>query len=266
MNDLLDAVLARTPGFYAWLAGRRRRPNLEKIVFLSLVRPGDVVVDAGANTGYYTLLFSRLAGARGKVHAFEPVPPTFALLTACVAKGRGTGNVVLNSSALAERGGQVSLFVPGPDLGQASLACHTAGSWQGAGEVTGHSSVAVTLDDYAARLTALDFLKCDVEGAELPALRGGKAALRRFSPLLAIEVCPDWTAAFSYRPEDVVRFLASLGYDKFLLVAETLRPLLDPERELAALHGSANLLCAVSARHGHRLARLRPWLPERHGD
>lgn len=265
MNAFLDSLLARAPGFYAWLAGRRRRPNLEKIVFLSLVRPGDVVVDAGANTGYYTLLFSHLAGARGRVHAFEPVPPTFELLADHVTRGRRTDNVVLNRCALAEEAGEVSLFVPGRDLGQASMARHTAGSWEQEREVTGHSGTAVRLDGYAAGLSALDFLKCDVEGAELPALRGGRETLRRFTPLLAIEVCPDWTAAFSYRPEDVVRFLTPLGYDRFLLVGETLRPLADPERELAALQGSANLLCAVSARHGRRLARLRPWLSERYG-
>jgi FkbM family methyltransferase len=266
VHAYLDYLLAQTPGFYAWLAGRRRRPNLEKIVFLNVVRPGDVVLDVGANLGYYTLLFSHLAGARGKVHAFEPVPPTFTRLAARVARGRRSDNVVLNPCALAETAGPVSLFVPGGDLGQASLARHAAGSWRGAdsGEISDHACSAVTLDGYAAGLPALNFLKCDVEGAELSVLRGGEAALRRFAPLLLVEVCPDWTAAFSYEPADLARFLAGLGYDRFLLAGETLRPLADAAGELAALQGSANLLCAVAARHGQRLARLSPWLTERH--
>jgi len=261
MHPALDAALTRLPGVYARLAALRGQPNREKIAFLALVLPGDVMLDVGANEGGYTVLFSHLAGARGRVHAFEPVPPTFARLESRVARLRRHDNVVLNRCAVAETAGEVSLLVPGADLGQASLKPHAAGSWRDAAAIASWASRAITLDDYTAELPALDFIKCDVEGAELPVLRGAGATLRRFAPLLFLEVCADWTAGFGYAPREIVPFLAPFGYRSFFLIAAAPRPLADPERELAALRGSANLLCAVPERHAGRLNRLRRWLP-----
>src|SRR5262245_22362277 len=106
MHPLLDSALARMPGLYARLVGLRRHPNLEKILYLRLIRRGDAVLDVGANTGYYTLLFSHLAGAHGRVHAFEPVPPTFALLS---RNTRRADNVVLNDCAVSDTAGPLSL-------------------------------------------------------------------------------------------------------------------------------------------------------------
>lgn len=263
MHSTLDSLLTRTPGLYARLIRLRSAPNIEKIVFLSLVRQGDVVLDIGANFGYYTLLFSHLAGAAGRVHAFEPVPPSFAKLAAHLARGRRFDNVALNECALAEEEGTVTLFVPGTDLGQASIARHSFGSWESATDVVPHASRALTMDGYLASrgLASLSFVKCDVEGAELLVLRGARETLRRFAPILFLEVCPAWTASFGYEPPEIVRFLAGFGYRQFHLVREGLSPLQDPERDLAGLQGSANLLCTVPERQASRLARLRRWLP-----
>ena len=266
MHPVLDFGLAQVPGLYARLVALRRPPNVEKIVFLRLVRRGDVVLDIGANAGYYTLLFSHLAGPQGRVHAFEPVAQTFAILSRQVQRNRGSDNVVLNQCALADRAGDVSLLVPERDLGQAALARHHAGPWRYAGSIEPHSSRAITLDEYAAGLQALDFLKCDVEGAERLVLQGGEATLRRFRPLLFLEVCPDWTASFGYEPVETLPFLAAFGYSRFYLAGEELHLLSRPESALAKLRGSANLLCAIPDLHAARLERLRPWLSREPGD
>ena len=264
MHPALDFLLTRAPGLYARLIRLRSTPNLEKIVFLSLVRRGDVVMDIGANFGYYTLLFSHLAGAAGRVHAFEPVPPSFAKLADHIAHGRRFDNVVLNEHALAEEERDVTLFVPGTDLGQASIARHSFGSWETQPVVEAHAAHALTVDGYAADrgLQSLSFIKCDVEGAELLVLRGAHETLRRFSPILYLEVCPAWTTSLGYEPADMVRFLAGFGYRQFHLVHDGLSLLGNAERDLAGLQGSANLLCTLPERHASRLARLRRWLPQ----
>jgi hypothetical protein len=80
----IEPVLARVPRLYRRLVRLRRAPNAEKLVFLSAVRAGDTVFDVGANTGYYTVLFSHLVGRRGCVHGFEPVAPTMTYLVITV--------------------------------------------------------------------------------------------------------------------------------------------------------------------------------------
>src|SRR5262249_10982929 len=97
----LDFTLAPAPGVYPGLPRRRRPVNLEKLNFLTLVRRGDVVLDAGASEGYYTLLFSHLVGRRGRVHAFEPLPPSFGVLAARLARDQRFDNVVANELAVA---------------------------------------------------------------------------------------------------------------------------------------------------------------------
>ena len=76
----LQHSLARRQDWYLRMLRWTGRGSLEKRLYLSLIREGDVVFDLGANLGYFTLLFSDLVGRGGEVHAFEPVPPTFARL------------------------------------------------------------------------------------------------------------------------------------------------------------------------------------------
>ena len=257
MRRLLDFALAQAPGLYAGLLKRRRQVNVEKLVFLAVVERGDVVFDVGANAGYYTLLFSHLVGRRGQVHAFEPIPETFLGLAASLARDRRFDNVVLNDCALGDREGSLPLFVPDADYGQASMARHAVGSWTRPREVRSYDCRVRTLDGYVREHGSRPgFVKCDVEGAELSVLRGAAETLASCRPLLHLEVNPDWTRNFGYAPPEVVRFLSGFGYSRFLLVEQAVRPLADPERDLAALAGSANLLCAVPGLHDARLRRL----------
>ena len=264
LRTLMEASLTRLPGLYARLISWRREPNLEKIVFLSLIRRGDTVLDVGANTGYYSLLFSHLAGALGSVHAFEPVPPTFSELEANVRRARRSGNMVLNRCALSDTAGTATLYMPGDDHGQAALTRHTFGSWTERAPVRTFSCPVTTLDAYMAsqEVGAPSFVKCDVEGAELPVLRGAAGTIGRFTPLLLLEVSRHWSASFSYEPADAARFLETFGYSRFFLVTDRLLPVSGDLRDLdpGRVPDSANLLCA-HGRHARRLARLRPWLP-----
>lgn len=260
MKQRLDFLLTRQPILYA--AALRLRPaSLDKRVFLRLVRPGDSVFDVGANLGHYTVLFSHLAGRNGEVHAFEPIPSTFDRLSANVAARARFGNVRLNRAAVSDRPGPVTLWLPGDDHGQASLARHRAGSWTPATEVREFSCEAVRLDDYVRERGTgqVAFVKCDVEGAELPALRGAAETLKRHRPLLHLEVSAAWTGDFGYDPADLIRFLLDLGYRSFHLLREDVRRLDDPLTELGGLQESVNLLCAVPEVHGERIRFLSSW-------
>ncbi len=262
MHPYLHYQLARHPRLYSEIVGLRRAPNRDKIVFLKIVEDGDVVFDVGANRGHYTALFSHIVGRRGRVYAFEPVPPTFASLSDRIRLDCRFDNVMLINAAVAEAHNEseaAPIYMPGIDQGQASLRPHKAKSWQDA-TITGYECRVLTIDRFASGLDLpkLDFVKLDVEGCELPALRGGMETISRHLPLLYVEVDPRWTMGFGYRPGELVEYLQGLGYSSFYLVDRAISLLKDPVTELCAerLVDTVNILCGVAGRHHRRLLRL----------
>ena len=214
---------------------------------LDRIAPEDVVFDVGANRGYFTQLYSLLVGRHGRVFAFEPVPTTFRVLQERMAVRQVIPNVDLINVALSDTNGTAVMHLPGRDDGQASLLPHRGvGSWQIAEPAATFQCRQIRLDDFVAEqgITRLDFLKCDVEGAELLVLRARNDTLKRFQPVLYLEVSPDWTTDFGYHPTAIIEFLRPLGYGHFLLVTtDRSHPRPTESEQLKSLTGSANLLC-----------------------
>jgi FkbM family methyltransferase len=239
------SFLMRRPLLYRAALRMKGTLTAELRVFTHLVRAGNTVFDIGANRGHFTVLFSRLVGRYGTVHAFEPVAPTYAKLCTRVAAEGASANTVLVPAAVSDQAGRFPIFLPGEDDGQASLATHETGSWHEA-NTTEYVCDAMTLDDYvrAHAVRRLDFVKCDVEGAELPALRGAAATLALWKPTLYVELNPDWVRAFGYTPRDLWDFLRGIGYAQIFHVstADPL-PVFLTETEFARIGGYSNLLC-----------------------
>src|SRR5438105_1488444 len=84
---------------------------------------------------------------------------------------------------------------------------------------------ATTIDTYVARqnITRIDFLKADVEGAELPLLRGGQASIKRFRPVLVVEGSLH-SKGFGYETSELAEFIESNGYQVFLVDEHGLTP------------------------------------------
>lgn len=188
-----------------------------------IIRPSDVVFDIGANFGWYTVLFFRLVGGEGSVHAFEPVPPTFLELQDNLRLNGSPANVSLNSTALGERDGAVKMHIPGHVyLGPAFASAHPHHE----GPQITYDCGMETLDGYVARkgIGQVDIIKCDVEGAELQVLRGGRKLLSSpRPPMLFIEVVEKWAAPFGYTPADLFSFLGGFGYEFYYLEKGKLR-------------------------------------------
>lgn len=179
------------------------------------IQPGMNVVDAGANYGIYTVLFSTRVGD-GRVHAFEPEAWNFARLQGNLLLNE-CGNVRAERKALAAVSGEVVLNV----YPREQFGWHTLGSAQM--EVDGepypperHDRVeAVTLDDYwdAAGDGNIDFLKIDVEGAELQVLEGARGLLDSHKiRAIMFEVSPLMIEGMGTSADDVFRFLRERGY------------------------------------------------------
>jgi FkbM family methyltransferase len=150
----------------------------ETDVFRQLIRPGSTVVEAGANIGAHTVALARLVGEGGAVHAIEPQRIVFQTLCANMALNSLT-NVHCHQAAVGERPG--SIRVPTLNFSQPNnFGGLSLGQYQEGEEVP-----VITID--SLRLGRCDFLKVDVEGMELPALRGAKETIGRHRPILYVE-------------------------------------------------------------------------------
>jgi len=142
---------------------------VETRVIKELVNEGDIVVDAGANIGYYTVLMSKEVGPNGKVYAFEPGKECFDILAKNV-KENNCNNVVLINKAISDKEGEIKFYVNEKDKASSSILEET--------KHLGKEVIvkATTLDKEV--IEDVDFMKMDIEGAELGGLIGGKELLQ----------------------------------------------------------------------------------------
>jgi FkbM family methyltransferase len=251
----IESLLLNVPSAYAGLLEAAGRGSLEKRLFLRIMRPGWTVLDVGANRGIFTRLFSSLSGANGAVHAFEPIPATADLLVQSLS-ARQQRRISLNRCAVGDHEGTVEIFMPGNDHGQTSLRQHSMGSWNGAPVVTTFAVPMTTLDAYVERqaIRRVDFIKIDVEGAELLVLGGARKLLARDTPLLFAEVCRTWLEGFGATPEQMILLLLDAGYDRFVWQGDDGLQTIDTAAvragsRLPFTDLSANILCGRGTLH-----------------
>lgn len=161
------------------------------------VREGGAAWDVGAERGWFSLLMGRLVGPRGRVDAFEAFAPNAARLRANIALNDYHW-IRVHEVAAGDREGCVQ-FVPPSDAvtrHRTYLAhCTGVGYVSAEPHPDAIESPSVRLDDVAQRsgLGRLDFIKLDIEGAELAALHGAEQTIRTRRPILAVEY--NWEAA-----------------------------------------------------------------------
>jgi FkbM family methyltransferase len=170
-----------------------------------LIRKGHVCLDIGANFGWYTSLMVLACGASGQVHAFEPLPASFAELEKTYKLLGSPSNVLLNNMALGDNRGTIELHLfDGLKSGHASIAPRE----------DMHSAVfrckMIPLDDYLEEnsIVEVDFIKVDIEGAELMFLKGAERLFLQASPpIFMIEMALATSKYFGYVPNDLIEFL-----------------------------------------------------------
>jgi len=168
------------------------------------VTAGMRVLDLGAQSGFYSLLFSKLVGPQGSVIAFEPLPANYRLLEENLELNRIT-NVTVERSAVADRSGEINFDFP---IDEPSLVAGPVLENDNRGTFRVPS---VSIDDYIAqRRIPVDFIKMDVEGAEGMVLRGAKRTLEEFHPILAIEI---HSTGRESPPFSIPVHLRELGYE-----------------------------------------------------
>lgn len=224
-------------------------------VISSVVRRGDVCLDIGANFGWFTTLFSKLTGddKKASVHAFEPMPDVFKSLETNVRLSRLPSNVRLNNLALGDeiKTVQIHRFDDLPS-GYSSL------SDMGMENFQTFDVPMTTLDAYLdeRKVENIDFIKIDVEGAELMFLRGAiKIFEQKVPPFIIAEMALGTTKGFGYLPNDLIEFIRRhAAYDFYALdeVSFTLEKI----EGFAPDEIGANVLCVPQNCDPERLKKL----------
>jgi FkbM family methyltransferase len=144
------------------------------------VRPDTVAYDVGAHAGFFTLLMSRLAGAGGRVLAFEPQPANAARLVANVDIN-GCRNVEVHAVALGDRNATLQ-FASGASSLQGMLA-------EDVGAAANQAVPVTTVDSLVSDgAKPPGLMKIDVEGAEGRVIAGAHATITAHRPLMLIEI------------------------------------------------------------------------------
>jgi len=209
-------------------------------IFRRLIEPGDVCLDIGANIGWYTTLFQKLAGTHGQVHSFEPVPHIFDHLGRNVKLNSPPDNVTLNNLALGneEKNVELHVFADMPD-GHSSISTFEHSDFET------FTSKMITLDSYLIerKIDNVSVVKMDVEGAELMALQGASDLFKqKRPPVFEIEMALATSKGFGYIPNDLIEFIRSQADYDFYAIDETHGTL----RQIAGFQSDdigANVLC-----------------------
>ena len=199
-----------------------------------LVQRGDVALDVGANLGIWSLL----AAKRGaQVHAFEPVPSMVERLRGHVARD-GAGPITIHQLALGAESGSMPFFavVEGNSGASALIRRHE-------GDIEIQADVA-TLDSVLQRekIDRVDFMKIDVEGAEILVFRGASQLMASESaPILFFEMDDQLCASFGTTTREIKQLLLEYGY------------------AIYRWHDASFAPVTVEERHGHEdLFALKP--------
>lgn len=188
-------------------------------VMIEHLNVGDGMLDVGANFGLHTLLAGTIVGSTGEVHAFEPLPSNVQMLRHHVYLNRLESVVRIIPSAVSDSPVSEVVFFSGADeLG-------VTASLTSSGCNTQRVMVPNTrLDDYLPEIhRPVRLIKIDVEGAELKVLRGGQMLLKKFKPLLVIEVHAFAFPGFGTSLEEFEAFLDECGYNEDILTGTTLQ-------------------------------------------
>jgi FkbM family methyltransferase len=152
------------------------------------IKPGQTVIDIGANIGLFTITMASLVGPTGTVYAFEPLEAEAALLVRSVAENNFRDRVVLEYAALSDKAGSAQLIsaLKSNNMGGAYLKDQTEPV------PPGHQArnvAVITLDAYEPK-RPVSFIKIDIEGGEPLAFRGGKSLLKEDRPVILSELHP----------------------------------------------------------------------------
>jgi FkbM family methyltransferase len=186
----------------------------------ALIPEEGIIFDIGANIGFFSLTMAKRR-KNLEIHAFEPILSTYEYLVTN-KKLNGAEQILTHNIGLSNTNGDTDFYF------------YRAGSSNASNRLMDESRENIrvrcklrTLDDFAldAELSRLDFIKCDIEGAELFAFQGGINTITKFKPVIFTEILRKWAHKFDYHPNEIIYLLAKIGYKCFYIKDKRLNEL-----------------------------------------
>jgi FkbM family methyltransferase len=234
-NDTIVSKNLATRGIYE---------SAETEIVRREIKKGDMVLDIGANIGYYTLIFAELVGENGKVFAFEPDPDNFALLNKNV-QINNYHNVVLIKKGVSDKNGMAKLYLSEKNKGDHRIY----DLFDGRKFVEIET---IQLDDYFRDYKEkIDFIKVDIQGAEVSAFHGMRNILEKNQNVkILTEFWPEGIRNSGANPEEYLQFFTERGFKMYDIGGkmEKIKSIGVPELLETYTHGDqveTNLLCTI---------------------
>ncbi|MDE3212277.1 MAG: FkbM family methyltransferase [Bacteroidota bacterium] len=193
-------------------------------LYQALIKQGDVIIDAGANIGLYSILGSRIVGEKGKVYSFEPSGANFDILKKNIQLNK-CNNIVPVNMGLGDKTGEILELFQEEGSGDAekyvfrSSINETAVSAPDSKVMHVSEKISLeTLDNFRSKmnLSKIDFLKIDVEGFEYFLLKGAENALKENPGMIILFECASHLAERAgVTKAEVLQFLEGLGFEIF---------------------------------------------------
>lgn len=210
-NEIMIVIIPETVSLHLFRYGYFEEGLTRMII--ELLKPGMIFFDIGAHFGYYTLLSSRIVGAMGQVHSFEPTPSSFEILklnTECKQ------NVTLNNIAVLSTSKKLELNDYGLEY------CAFNSFWEARFDKNNKGkkiipkkvkTKAKSIDNYVKEKDIQPkFIKIDAENSEWEILQGANYVLNNIRPIISIEV-GDLDVKNVPTSRDIIQFLLTQGYD-----------------------------------------------------
>lgn len=192
--------------------------KMEQAFVLNSVQPGQIVLDIGANIGFFAITMAALVGPTGHVYAFEPIPTNADLLARSIAENKFAERMTLEHAAVGAVAGEIQMVVPEPGY---SLNSGGAYIFMDGMELPDthslHTVPMLRIDNYMMQ-HPVSFIKIDVEGAEPLVLRGAENLLQTDRPVILSELHGLQTQKVSgCTPTDFIAEMHERGYDCYML-------------------------------------------------
>lgn len=205
---IVDKLDKRTVTLEAFNFNTYEKEDSEMIY--NLIDSKGSIIDIGANVGWYSLHFAAMLNVEN-VYSFEPIPETYKKLQKNISINN-LKNIKSYPIALSEKKQKLPFYYSPMQTGASSSKNILENE-----DAIQLELESITLDEFVKNnnIEQIDFIKCDVEGAELFVFQGALNSIKKFKPIIFTETLRKWAAKFNYHPNDIFDFFVKLDYEAY---------------------------------------------------